>query len=282
MTKYDAQTATWHDNSDYTAEACAVDARHVAMIERMTWDYERPEGCGTPPTIYGYEWWADRRHGDLESCGCVGNDAPDWEVVKRALDHYGEHVLAVADDRSMTHRYLRTYWGVKAVTVLTSSVDRYAWAIVMVTDRWLEHVGVEVEDAEENVRDAEVQAYLDGDVYGVRVFRTPLGVDAVELSDAVGEGLSDHEFMDEVDTWEEISAVWGYYGEKYAKECALSECEGYATDFVSEVKYSASVTIGGARIVGDVSKVTAEALGSELLGALEDVKIEITAREEIA
>lgn len=277
---------TWY--AEHPLEVCAIDADHVAVIRYdESGDTGRVDGCGTPPVIYGSEWWSDRRYGELVSCGenengyrgCKDVHAPDWSVVKRALDHYGEHVNALGNENSLTRRYLRAYWGVVSAALLTSSIDRYAWAAVLVTESWLEHVGLGKSQAEKNTHDVEVQAYLDGEVFGAGAVRISLenGEDAREMSGA--------ELVDAVEDGEELEMVWGYYGEEFAKESALCEARSYSAACIREVTYTARIETGAAKLeLGSVSKTTADMLlgaGIGLQADGKDCKIDVTGAQSV-
>ena len=123
----------WEYTNDYTKQFARIDDRHFVALEEDTF-FEAPFGCAVPPTIYGSDWRYP--YGELTSC-CKGVECPDWDTIRRALDHFGENVSNLGCADSVTARYLRIFHGVRAVSLLTSSIDQYAWAIVLVTDSWL-------------------------------------------------------------------------------------------------------------------------------------------------
>lgn len=139
-------------------------------IPRYTVAYDdyasAPDYCAAAPTIYGSEWWSHRSWGELTQCSCPQVEAPDWQTVKEALDHFGEHLQDLNRPDSLTARYLKAFHDVKDVQLIRSAVSQYDWAIVLDTYTWRDHVGL-AHDAADVQGNALTRQYLDGSVYRV-------------------------------------------------------------------------------------------------------------------
>ena len=155
--------------------------------------------CGLDPVILGYEngyraelTIANHRHGAGNTCAEMYILA---ERFVRALEHFG--------DGERLDRWTRLYLG-RVPVFVSSSVDRYSWAVVLLTP----------EDAAKRARGsedatvAEVQAVLDGEVFGVGAAVLPDRVAPREVEAAEVIGAAEME-------------CWGYAGEEYAKGAAL-------------------------------------------------------------
>ena len=232
----------WEYTNDYTKQFARIDSRHFVAIEYDNYR-EAPFGCVVPPTIYGSDWRYP--YGELASC-CKGVACPDWDTIRRALDHFGENVSDLGCTDSVTARYLRIFHGVRAVSLLASSIDQYAWAIVLVTDSWLEHVGTFLDLANDSANFSEVQAYLNGEVYFVSVHRTeyPATLDDYDSLESA--------WMDASDC---LETVGGYYGEDWAREGALELGRSFADSFhptYSEVRtITTTITDNGPAIMSE-------------------------------
>ena len=232
----------WEYSNDYMKEFAKVDGRHFVVLEHDTYE-GKPFGCVVPPTIYGNDW--HHPYGELVSC-CKGVECPDWDTIRRALDHFGENVRDLRCADSVTSRYLRIFYGARAVSLLTSSIDRYAWAIVLVTDSWLDHIGTSLDLANDSTNFLEVQAYLNGEVYFVAVYRTeyPTTLDDYDSLEAAWLDASDC-----------LETVGGYYGEDWAREGALELGRSLAGSFhptYSEVRtITTTITNNGPAIMSE-------------------------------
>lgn len=184
----DVKVWEWADN--YARAYCeGDDPRIIALIEHEEYINENPtEWCGQH-AIVRCDWsWRN-----LEASGCQGSDCADsWgaqvtEAFVRAVNEFG--------DEDWAERYLRIFWDAE-VHVLGSYVDRYSNVIIFVKS-----------DGTESADRETMQAWLDGEVYGIGY--------AVKLDRA------DHSEDIDLSEWEVTMDSWGYFGEDYAKEMAL-------------------------------------------------------------
>ena len=189
----------WDDNYQH-AWSETDDPRVFAVITRDD-DLQATDlldVCELDPVILGYAHGyradltiANHPHG-ADACAEMYNSA---EHFVRAFKHFG--------DGDRLERWARLYLG-RVPVFVSSLVDRYSWAVVLLTP----------EDAEKHTRGsedatvAEVRAVLDGEVFGAG---------AAVLPDRVAPR--------EVEASEVIDAAemecWGYVGEEYAKGEAL-------------------------------------------------------------
>lgn len=155
--------------------------------------------CELDPVILGYKYGyraeltiANHRHGAGDSC------AERYDLAEhfvRALEHFG--------DGDRLDRWTRLYLD-RVPVFVSSSVDRYSWAVVLLTP----------EDAEkhtwgsEDGTVADVQAILDGEVFGVGAAVLPDRVAPREVEAAEVIGAAEME-------------CWGYVGVEYAQDGAL-------------------------------------------------------------
>lgn len=191
----------WDDNYRH-AWGETDDPRVFAVITRDD-DYRATDlldMCELDPVILGYEYGYHRAsltivnhlHGAGNTCAELYDLA---EHFVRALEHFG------ADER--LDRWTRLYLG-RVPVYVPSSVDRYSWAVVLLTP----------EDAAKHTRGseggtvAEVRAVLDGEVFGAGAAVLP---DRVAPRDVEAAEVIDAAEME----------CWGYVGEEYAKDEAL-------------------------------------------------------------
>lgn len=191
----DVKTWEWADNYNYARAYCeGDDPRIIALIERAEYINDNPtEWCGQH-AIVRCDWsWRN-----LEASGCQSRDCADFwgaqvtEAFVRAVNEFGDHEWA--------ERYLRIFWDAE-VQVLSSSIDRYSNVIIFVKS-----------DGTESANRETMQAWLDGEVYGIGY--------AVKLDRA------DHSEDIDLSEWEVMMDSWGYFGEAYAKEMALPLAAG--------------------------------------------------------
>lgn len=117
-------------------------------------------------------------------------------------------------DRDRFRRYLRICHGA-TTTAVASTAD--ADVVIFDTGDFRRHVGM-TPPADLSGEQAEWQAWLDGDVYGVVVERHHTGT--TTWDDATTSAVSQ---------WREVDALWGLYGHEYARQYALDLLHQHAT-----------------------------------------------------
>lgn len=192
----------WNWDDDYRhAWSETDDPRVFAVITR---DDENEatnllDQCGLDPVILGYEYGSRASLTNINHLHGAGNTcAGRYDLAEhfvRARRYFG--------DGDRLERWTRLYLD-RVPVYVSSSVDRYSWAVVLLTP----------EDAAKHTRGsvdataAAVQAILDGEVFGVG---------AAVLPDRVAPR--------EVEAAEVIDAAemecWGYVGVEYAQDGAL-------------------------------------------------------------
>lgn len=180
---------TWND--DYTmAWAPTSDPRVAAVIQRD--EFAQLADWGAPTLlVYGY-----------------GSRAQFTDVVEsdngarlgwiNAYRHAGE---------DFANRFVSVFYGA-TIHHLSSSIDRYAWAIVFDSPEW--RADHEIELDTELSRDdiaGDVAAYLNGDVYAIGY--------------AVIESRVTDELPFDIDAAEVTIESYGYFGDDYAMRAAL-------------------------------------------------------------
>ena len=192
----------WHDSDDWQVQYHETDDPRILAVIRMDSEPESPDYDAQAPTIIGYEWG---RRADTRTIG--------WSP---RLFHGSANTVADAwlkarneyEDEDLADRFVRIFHGVRAVHHLQSSADQCSWAVVFDDPAWRDAMGIP--DTATLDRDdvaSEVQAYLDGDVYGIGY--------------AVLPERTTHETPVEYDDFEELIECWGFYGDNYAREAAL-------------------------------------------------------------
>lgn len=188
-------------NCDYTrAIAPTPDPRILAVIEVETYP-ERPD-WDHAPTIYGYEY-GSRAH--LTTSGWTDSALTDY--LQRAYREWGE-------DWQTIERAFRIIGA--PIHHLSSSIDRYSWAVVIDSPAWRDAMGIPQNRAlTSDDLASDVAAYLDGEVYGIGYAVNPARVtDETEYPSA--------DDIDTADGWTIDMTCWGFYGQSYAQESALT------------------------------------------------------------
>ncbi|MGN6325804.1 hypothetical protein [Pseudolysinimonas sp.] len=202
--------ADWHEANDRTLWHETDDPRMVAVV---TLDPEpsAPDYDATAPTLIGYEWGT---RANFTAIGWaqpvpVGADTIQdaWQRA-RAEHPYG--VTRTVDAEEYADRFVRIFHGA-TVHHLRSTVDQYTWAVVFDTPEWREAMGIDRDATlDRDNLTADVQAYLDGDVYGI----------GWAVNDARVDDETD--IPDDLSGWDETIECWGFYGQEYAAESALA------------------------------------------------------------
>lgn len=133
-------------------------------------------------------------------------------VLGRFIDQYG-----VSDGVDIFERYIRAFHGGQ-VNVLSLGDSRHYGHVAYTTAAMASHWGTDNLSADVE----EYQAWLDGDVFGIVIERKV--VDFHEVRGLNGDLIR----SEEIETWDEIESVWGYYGERYATESAREQLDYYA------------------------------------------------------
>ena len=203
----------WNWDNDYRHAWSETDDPRVFAV--ITLDDDRLatdllDICGLDPVIlgYGHGYRADLTivnhwHGAGNTCAEMYILA---ERFVRALEHFG--------DGERLDRWTRLYLG-RVPVFVSSSVDRYSWAVVLLTPEDAAKHAVS-----EDATVAAVRAVLDGEVFGVGAAVLP---DRVAPRDVEAAEVIDAAEME----------CWGYAGEEYAKGEAL-EFANWAAEHLPE------------------------------------------------
>jgi hypothetical protein len=195
----------WESSDDWRyAYAPTNDPRVLAVIEQQQEDVEPPDYEATPPTVIGYDY------GERANFSTIGgtSEVTDAWLRARQVNPYAY------PDEEFADRFVRIFYGAEPIH-LSSSVDRYTWAVVFNDPSWRERVGCP-DDADENNLTSEVRSYLDGEVYAVGW--------------AVREGrVMEDDAPINLDDYTVDIQVYGFYGEEFAKESAASFEHGEPT-----------------------------------------------------
>jgi hypothetical protein len=116
-------------------------------------------------------------------------------------------------DRDRFRRYLRICHGA-TTTAVASTADTDV--VIFDTTDFRHHVGITTR-ADLSGEQAEWQAWLDGDVYGVIVERHHTGTTTWDDTTTA------------TSRWREVDALWGLYGHAYARQYALDLLHQHAT-----------------------------------------------------
>lgn len=192
----------WNWSDDYRHAWSETDDPRVFAVITQDDDLSATDlldMCELDPVILGYEYGSRASLTIVNHWHGAGNACAELYILAehfvRAREHFG--------DGDRLDRWVRLYLN-RVPVFVSSSVDRYSWAVVLPTP----------EDAAKRTRDSEdatveaVQAVLDDEVFGAG---------AAVLPDRVAPR--------EVEAAEVIDAAemecWGYVGEDYAKDEAL-------------------------------------------------------------
>ena len=181
------------------------DPRVIGVIRRDDCP-EAPECCGNSlvKVTTGRGWYYEPSVEALRCCEWCPEPALA-EAYVRAFEHFKYRLdygyLSVnADLSTLTLRYMRMFHGVTSTVSEESSPYRFGDSI--------EVIGLNTADRTMHL--GEWRAYFDGDVFGVGYLIDESWVDEVD-DDVIEARLAD--------VWMEC---WGFYGEEWAVESALS------------------------------------------------------------
>lgn len=195
-------------------QVIATEGNYRAVIERDDYAYgEAPDGdwqAGVIRLDYSGYYKADAKTeaaGDFE------------EPAKRFMEYYG-----MRKGIGVVERFLRIFHGARDVRTFHYSYSPDSAVYLAFDSAAMRKTWGCAEDLENGAEATatEWQAYIDGDVYGVRVERL-VKVSSVTTFD--GEEVD----TEEAEDWETVddSVLWGLYGEEYAKEVALDQLAMY-------------------------------------------------------
>ncbi|MBG6106580.1 hypothetical protein [Frigoribacterium sp. CG_9.8] len=195
-------STNWNTNDDYTIRWAETEDPRVLLVMMLDSEPSSPDYDGQAPTLMAYEYGS---RADFTQIGGK-SDIPDaWE---RAFKEWRDEALA--------DRFVRIFHGVRAVHHLSSSVDRYSWAIVFDAPDWRADMGIE--DSTELTRDdlsSDVEAYLDSDVYGIGYAVSTTRTTTELPVDFAGDTPTAQD-------WDMTIECWGFYGQDYAQSEAES------------------------------------------------------------
>ena len=155
-------------------------------------DVQVPDWDGAYPTL------------QVDSDGVMpllGDDALDFAVILATFKN------SVSEPYEAFERYLRLFHGTTQFTTYNVGRSREYGYVAFDTAKWRESNGVAVERVKQENLLAEVIAWAEGDVWGVRV-------------EKLVKWITDDEDVpvQEVSDWEEVETVWGIYGQTYAEQ----------------------------------------------------------------
>lgn len=111
-------------------------------------------------------------------------------------------------------RYMRIFHGsVNVDSYNVGTVREYGY-VGFDTAEWREKMGCTAEQMKDEKILYDLEAWASGDVWGVVIEKR------------VKWSTDDDDFED-MDTWELVESVWGYYGHKYAEESAREQLDFY-------------------------------------------------------
>lgn len=251
-------TETWDYADDYMSQTLTRETPHGvfrAVIETDTYGYgDAPEnefGCPVFRMSRGYYGY-----GAPEATGYGSeSDKASGVDIESAYAHFEERSRGLYETVDALSRWLRIFHG-GSVKVIASTVHQGGDSFLTydtraMRERWGQTGDMlETSDPEAD----EWQAYIDGEVYGIRVERATFGPHELTTGHFTGAAtcancndadLDMSETCDEATEWHEIEGTdcWGYYGEEWAKQAAIG-----ALDF--EVKHTAE---GMLPLAGDAS-----------------------------
>lgn len=176
----------------YTENVVTGDKYRVNIVADE--DGHKPEGDCMAPTLQLDGYNATIMYGD--------------DSFADVFNHFAEHTMNPVD---AFERYVRIFHGATSVESYNVGNRREYAYVTFDTAEWRERVG-----APEESKDllTEVRAWADGDVWGVVVEKRVT--------------WSTDEELDDMDTWEEVEAVWGYYGHEWAEQEAREQYEAFA------------------------------------------------------
>lgn len=142
----------------------------------------------------------------------LGDDAVDFAVTLSTF------MASVSNPLETFERYLRIFHGTTQFATHNIGHWREYGYVAFDTAKWRETHGVTVEGVKQENLLADVIAWADGDVWGVRVEK--LVKWTTDDDDAP---------VQETHDWEDIETVWGYYGREYAEQEARDMLALYVT-----------------------------------------------------
>lgn len=156
-------------------------------------DAQLPDWDGMYPTL--------QISSDCGVTALLGEDAEDFAPI---LQHMMENDPMPLET---FERYLRIFHGTTQFDTHSTGGWRANGYVAFDTAKWREANGVAVEGVKQENLLADVIAWADGDVWGVR-------------TEKLVKWTTDDDEVDEqeVSHWEDIETVWGYYGREYAEQ----------------------------------------------------------------
>lgn len=131
----------------------------------------------------------------------LGDDAGDFAVILATFNN------SVSKPLEAFERYLRIFHGTTQFATHNIGRSREYGYVAFDTAKWRETHSVGAAQVKGENLLADVIAWAEGDVWGVRVEK--LVKWATDDADVV---------PNEIHAWEEIETVWGYYGQTYAEQ----------------------------------------------------------------
>lgn len=201
---------TWDHADDYMSQTLTRETPHgvfraVMEVDRDPLAPEFEYGCPVYRLKRGYYGYGS----EVESTGYGSeSDRVSGVDIQEAFSRLSEHDGYVGET---VNRWLYIFHGgsCKVISSSTYYGDNY---LVYDTRAMRESWGQTGEQLETSAPEAdEWQAYIDGEVYGIRVERATFGMDLAGLD------------QPPVVVWDEIEDTdcWGYYGEEWAKQAAV-------------------------------------------------------------
>lgn len=156
-------------------------------------DAQLPDWDGTYPTL--------QVSSDGDVAALLGEDAEDFAPILRHMMENDPTPLETFE------RYLRVFHGTTTfATHSTGGWHAYSY-VAFDTAKWRETNGVDAERVKQENLLADVIAWADGDVWGVR-------------TEKLVKWTTDDDEVDEQETheWKELETCYGYYGREYAEQ----------------------------------------------------------------
>jgi hypothetical protein len=147
-------------------------------------------------------------------------DAIQSKVIADRYSYCGEW------DHETFERYVRIFHGGSVEWISGGYREGTRYAAVALPEFRKAH-GCSDAHLNDPAEHTEWSAYIEGDVYGVVIEERVHTFTEVTRADG---GLVRHEDSDD---WDEVQAVWGYYGTEYAEESARLELDNFASPEVA-------------------------------------------------
>lgn len=138
--------------------------------------------------------------------------ADDHDILS-AWQHY--------QDMTLVERYLRMWHGVVGFDYFDTRDAKYVNLVTLADlkvwgwDSVDEYRAATGHDDPSHGNLTEWQAYVDGDVYGFSIEKNV-------------HWTTDDDDVSDMDTWEDMESVWGFYGREYVQQAALEALAAHA------------------------------------------------------